>query len=814
MKRREFLIKSVALAGGAMVSSTLLPAATQAGAASEKLRPSVWKVGPAVTGKVQAFDLADVRLLDGPFQQARERDTAYLLSLESDRLLHNFRTEAGLDAKAPIYGGWENSGVAGHILGHYLSAVSMDYRATGDPRLKQRIDYIVGELAVCQEKNGKGYVSAIPDGKAMFADVAAGKGDGAHRGWVPWYTMHKLLAGLRDSYLYADSAQAKNVLMKLSDWVIVTTAALSDDQWQVLLSDEHGGMNEALADVYALTGEHKYLEISRKFYHKAVLDPLTRREDDLTGLHGNTQVPKLIGLARLYELTGEAKDRTAAEFFWDRVVNTRSYVIGANTDGEHFDAPGKLSAHLSPGTAETCNTYNMLKLTRHLFEWTASPAYADYYERALYNHILASQDPKRGMMTYYVSLKPGHFKTFSSPTESFWCCVGTGMENHVKYGDSIYFHDADSLYVNLFIPSELKWQAKGLTVRQETQFPEKDTTRMIFTCAESVSAALKIRVPAWTRGMKVVVNGKVQPINPTPSSYVTVPGPWKNGDKVDITLPMHLHSEAMPDDPNKIALLYGPVVLAGQLGEAGMSAPMPYATGDQGAYYGVSDPRVPVLITEGKPLETWIKPIIGQPLTFQTVGAGRPNDMTLKPFNTTYFSRYTVYWDTFTPEGWKRHEAEYQAEQEKQRALEARTVDEMRIGEQQPEVDHKLQSEKSSSGPLGERRWRDAADGGWFSFTLKTLPHTAQNLVCTYWGGEVGNRVFDILVDGTKIASQTLSQNKPGQFFDVDTPLPAALLAGKTAITVRFQAKPGAMAGGLFGCRIVKRGGSDARVFS
>ena len=805
MKRREFLFKGAAIVGGAMIYSALPLAAAQTGAAAAKAPATPWNVRPVISGKVQAFDLADVRLLSGPFQQARERDTAYLLSLESDRLLHNFRTEAGLDAKAPIYGGWENSGVAGHILGHYLSAVSMDYRATGDPRLKQRVDYIIGELAQCQEANGNGYVSAIPGGKAMFADVAAGKGDGTHRGWVPWYTMHKLLAGLRDSYLYADNLQAKSVLLKLSDWVIATTAALSDEQWQILLSDEHGGMNEALADVYALTGEQKYLDISHKFYHKAVLDPLTRREDELTGLHGNTQVPKLIGLARLYELTGDVKDRTAAEFFWDRVVNTRSYVIGANTDGEHFDAPGKLSAHLSPGTAETCNTYNMLKLTRHLFEWTASPAYADYYERALYNHILASQDPKRGMMTYYVSLKPGHFKTYSSPTESFWCCVGTGMENHVKYGDSIYFHDADSLYVNLFIPSELKWHAKGLTVRQETKFPESDTTRLTLTSAHPVNASLKIRVPAWTRSMKVVVNGKVQQITSTPSSYVTIHGPWKSGDKVDITLPMHLHSEAMPDDPSKIALLYGPVVLAGQLGEAGMSAPMPYATGDQWAYSGVSDPQVPVLVAEGKPLESWIKPVAGQPLTFQTVGVGRPSDVTLKPFNTTYFSRYTVYWDTFTPEAWKQHEAEYQAEQERQRVLEARTVDRMGIGEQQPEVDHQLQSERSSSGPLGEKHWRDAADGGWFSFTLKVLPETAQDLVCTYWGGETGNRVFDVLVDGTKVASQTLNQNKPGQFFDVTTPLSAALLAGKTVIRVRFQSQPGAMAGGLFGCRIVKR---------
>lgn len=765
-----------------------------------------YKVAPAVAGKVQPFDLADVTLLPSPFLSAMGRDETYLLSLEPDRLLHNFRTEAGLPPKAPIYGGWENSGVAGHILGHYLSALSMEYRATGDARIKQRVDYIVGELALCQEKNGHGYVSAIPDGKAMFAAVAAGHGDGVHRGWVPWYTMHKLFAGLRDAYLYTGSEQAKTVLTALSDWAIDTTRALSDEQWQIMLQQEHGGMNEVLADVYALTGDPKYLELSRKFYQKAVLDPLTQRVDDLTGLHGNTQIPKLIGLARLYELTGDPKDRTAAEFFWDRVVHTRTYAIGANTDGEHFDAPDKLSHHLSPSTAETCNTYNMLKLTRHLFEWTPDVAYADFYERALYNHILASQDPERGMFTYYVSLKPGHFKTYSQPTDSFWCCVGTGMENHVKYGDSIYFHDANDLYLNLFIPSVLQWRNKGITVRQETQFPQSDTSHLTMTCAKPTAMTLQIRYPSWAQGMTVAVNGKAQALTAQPGSYAAVSRRWKTGDRVDIRLPMHLYEEAMPDDKTKVAILYGPLVLAGQLGAEGLAAPIPYAN-DAGAYFHVSDPRVPVLVTGDRPLNEWLKPVAGQALTFRTAGAAQPKDVTLKPFYSTYFGRYTVYWDTFTPASWKQHEADYQAMQERKRELEARTVDEVRPGEQQSEHDHTLQSAASNTGdgPDGGPHWRDAAPGGWFSFEVKTLPGVAQDLVCTYWGSEEGNRNFDILVDGTKVASQSLLQNKPGQYFDAVYPLPVELVAGKDKITVRLQGQPGAMTGGLFGCRVVRR---------
>ncbi|MDQ2799969.1 MAG: glycoside hydrolase family 127 protein, partial [Armatimonadota bacterium] len=681
---------------------------------------------------------------------------------------------------------------------HYLSALSLAYQATGEAQIKTRINYIVGELAQCQEKNGNGYVSAIPGGKAMFADVAAGKGDGVHRGWVPWYTMHKLFAGLRDAYVDTGNAQAKDVLVKLSDWAVATTANLSDDQWQIMLDQEHGGMNEVLADVYALTGDPKYLALSRKFYQKAVLDPLTQREDKLAGLHGNTQVPKLIGLARLYELTGDPKDRTAASFFWDRVVQTRTYAIGGNTDGEHFDAPGALSHHLSPVTAETCNTYNMLKLTRHLFQWTPTAQYADFYERALYNHILASQDPKRGMMTYYVSLKPGHFKTYSSPTDSFWCCVGTGMENHVKYGDSIYFHDADSLYVNLFIPSVLSWRAKGLTVRQETRFPESDTTHLTLSCAQPVKAALRVRYPSWAHGMTVAVNGHPQAVANKPGSYVSLARTWKTGDRIDIKLPMNLHTEPMPDDPTKVAVLFGPLVLAGQLGSDGLAPPIPYTTGDQGAYFRVPDPPVPVLVTSAdKPLTAAIHPVAGQTLTFRTAGLGKPNDVTLKPFYSTYFGRYTVYWDTFTPDAWHAREAAYKAEQERLRELSARTVDEIKMGEQQPEHDHNLQSLNSNTGPymgpFGETHWRDAGAGGWFSFDLKTLPDAPQDLVCTYWGGETGNRSFDILIDGTKIAAQILHEDKPGQFFDRSYPIPQELLAGKEKVTVRFQPKPGAM---------------------
>lgn len=750
------------------------------------------------------FDLADVKLLPGPFQAAMERNRAYILSLDPDRFLHNFRKNAGLEPKAPIYKGWESMGVAGQTLGHYMTACALLFRASGDARVKAKLDYIVDELALIQEKNGDGYVSGIPDGKAMFADVAAGKGDGVHRGWVPWYTMHKLFAGLRDAHQLAGNDRAKTVLVKLSDWAIATTSKLSDAEWDKMLTHEHGGMNETLADVYALTGDAKYLELARRFSHRAVLEPLRAQQDKLFGLHANTQVPKVIGAARLYELTGNAGDGVASKYFWTRVVHHHSYAIGGNSDNEHFGPPDQLAKRLSAASAETCNTYNMLKLTRQLFAWAPSIEYADYYERALYNHILASQEPQRGMFTYFVSHKPGHFKTYSTPFDSMWCCVGTGLENHVKYGESIYFHDDKTLWVNLFIPSQLTWRKKALTVTQQTRFPYADSTRLTIATQKPVEAAFKIRCPEWLAGdAEISINGRRQKLAAKAGTYAVLQRRWKNGDRIDVRLPMSLRTEALPDDAKKVAILYGPIVLAGDLGNASVPKEL-WAVG-QGDLFNVPDPRVPVLVTDGKPLNNWIKPVANQPLVFQTVGVGKPNDVTLRPFHDLHYNRYTLYWDVFSQADWQKREAAFRLEEEQRRQLEARRVDELRVGEQQSEVDHKLHGERTSSGQFGERKWRHATDGGWFAFDMKVSPDAPMDLLFTFWGDDGGNRSFDILVDGTLVTTQTLNRDKPGEFFDKVYALPADLTKGKSKITVRLQAKPGNMAGGLFGAWMLKR---------
>lgn len=758
------------------------------------------KVETQVAIRAYAFDLGDVRLLDGPFKEAMERDAAYLLRLEPDRLLHRFRTNAGLEPKGEIYGGWETMGISGHSLGHYLTACAMMYASTGNEMFCERVRYVVDELAVCQEANGDGYIGGIQDGARVFAEVRAGdirsKGFDLNGVWVPWYTQHKLYSGLLDVYRYCDNEKALGVAIKLADWACDLTAGLSEALFQKMLACEHGGMNESLVELYAITGDEKYLKLSRRFHHKAVLDLLAEEQDCLPGMHGNTQIPKVIGVARRHEVTGDATDRTIAEFFWDRVVHHHSYVIGGHGNHEHFGPPDRLNDRLTSNTAETCNTYNMLKLTRHLFAWHGTVAYADYYERGLYNHILASQNPADGMVCYFVPLKSGDFKRYSNPFHDFTCCHGTGMENHAKYGESIYFHRGDTLFVNLFVPSELNWRAKGLRVTQRTDFPTGDEATLTMGCEKPVEARLKIRCPGWaTSPLEIAVNGERVRGRAWPGTYAIVKRTWRDGDEVAFRVPMGLRIEAMPDNPKRAAVLYGPIVLAGDLGDVEVQVDAADVSGG---------PRVPVLVTEGRGPQEWLERLTAKPLAFKTSGVGRPDDVELIPFYGMHHRRYGVYWDFFTAAQWEKRQAEYRAEQARLRALAARTVDVLRIGEMQPERDHNVTGEHTSAGEFNGRKYRHATNGGWFSFEMKVLPEEPMELLCTYWGSDPRQRLFDILVDGTRVATQTLNDGRPGEFFDVTYPIPRELTQGKAKVTVRLQAHPGKWAGGLFGCRVMK----------
>ncbi len=599
-----------------------------------------------------AFPPRAVRLLDSPFLEAMQRDVAYLFELDPDRLLSRFRRFAGLEPKAPEYGGWESQGISGHTLGHYLSALSMYYAATGDEKARARIDYIVSELAEVQRAHGNGYVGAIPEGDRLWAEIARGEIWQAepfslNGAWVPWYTMHKIFQGLIDAYWYGGNEQALEVVTRLADWAYETTKNLTPAQWQQMLRTEHGGMNEALANLYSITGNPKHRELSQKFYHAAVLSPLARGIPNLTGLHANTQIPKVIGVVRQYELIGSDSLRAVAEFFWEEVVQHHTYVIGGNSQNEHFGPRDSLANRLGEGTAETCNTYNMLRLTRHLFALHPEKVrYVDFYERALYNHILASQDPKHGMFTYYMSLRPGHFKTYATPENSFWCCVGTGMENHVKYNEFIYFYNGDTLYVNLFIPSELNWERRALRLRLETAFPESNRVRLDFDPEVPQRLVVKVRHPSWAQdALEVRINGEVQSVTSRPGSYLTLARLWQPGDEVEITLPMRLRVETMPDNPDRFAILYGPIVLAGVFGRRGMPEGGAYAK-DQWEFFGWPAPPLPKLCGDLNRVEDWVKPLAtGGELRFHTVGVGRPADVLLKPFYEVHHERYTIYWD-------------------------------------------------------------------------------------------------------------------------------------------------------------------------
>ncbi len=613
--------------------------------------------------KAEPFSLSDVRLLDGPFKDNMERDRTYMLSLDAGRLLHNFRVAAGLASSAKPYGGWEKPDceLRGHSVGHYLSACASMFASTGDVEFKKRADYIVAEFAKCQDAMpsqgyNSGFLSAYPE--SIF-DRALG----LKHVWAPFYTLHKIMAGLLDVNLLCGNRQALDVLEKLANWVKFRVDQLPPDQIQKMMDQsdvaakEIGGMSEVLANLSAVTDKREYLELARKFDHTSLFDSLAQGKDVLNGIHANTQIPKMIGAAREYELTGDKRDHDIASFFWQRVAQNRSYAPGGHSDNEHFFPPEEFSKHLSPVTMETCNTYNMLKLTRHLFAWEPSAVTMDFYERALYNHILGSQDPENGMMTYYVSLKPGHFKVYSSPEDSFWCCVGTGIENHANYGDTIYFHDAGSLYVNLFIASELTWKEKDLVVRQETKFPETDKTTLTMKCANPVKLALKIRRPAWADTAATVwVNGEKQTIESTPGSYMTIDRTWHDGDKIEVQLPMRLHVEQLPNTPNVIAVLYGPIVLAADLGAEDLPADGQQST-SPGKFHKWNDPDAPVFVCKADEVLSHIKPVAGESLSFRTEGLVKPGDVTLVPFHRLHHKRYSVYWTLCSEEDWKQMQA-------------------------------------------------------------------------------------------------------------------------------------------------------------
>ena len=538
----------------------------------------------------------------------------------------------------------------------------------------------------------------------------------------------------------------------------------------------------------ARTKRPAYLDLSRTFYDKRVLDPLAEGKDDLAGKHSNTQIPKIVGLARLYETTGDVRDERIAQTFWSAVVDHHSYAIGGNSNGEYLGPPDSLAERLSSNTCETCNTYNMLKLTRHLFAWNPEAKAMDFYERAYLNHILGSQDPATAGVTYFMPLATGAHRDFSDPFDNFTCCHGTGMENHTKHADSVYFHDgAKTLWVNLFMPTALDWKASKTKLRQDTEFPLKDTVALV---VESGGGAFEMRLrhPGWAAGpIEYRVNGKPVATSTVPSSYASIRRTWKKGDRLEFRLPMSLREVPMPDDAKRVALAYGPVVLAADLGPSRGPAP-----------------RTPVLVTDGKPIAEWLRPVPGRPLEFEVAEAARPQALRFRPFYAMGRERYGVYFDEFTPAQWERAEAEYRAEEARTKDLEARTVDQATIGEMQPERDHNLRSERNDVRDVNGRNFRTPLEGGWFEFDAKVDPERPNALILTYWGNDLSKPDFAVMVDGTELAKETLAGRPQNRFYDVEYALPVERTHGKTKITVRVQPSPGKRGASVAGARVVR----------
>lgn len=758
---------------------------------------------------LKAFPVSQVRLLPGPFKSAQQTDLKYILELDADRLLAPYLREAGLTPKAKSYGNWEDTGLDGHIGGHYLSALAYMYASTGDKRVQDRLNYMTAQLALCQQKAGNGYIGGVPGGKAMWAQVGAGNiqadNFSFNNHWVPLYNIHKTFAGLIDAYRVGGNQQAKTILLKYADWAYRLTAKLSDAQIQRMLTSEHGGMNEVFADVAAISGDNKYLELARKFSHRKILDPLLHRQDSLTGIHANTQIPKVIGYMRVAELAHDTAWANAADYFWHNVVEHRTISIGGNSVSEHFnpinDFSGMTESREGP---ETCNSYNMLKLTGHLFLANPSANYMDYYERTVYNHILSSQNPEGGFV-YFTPIRPQHYRVYSSPQQSFWCCVGSGLENHGRYGEYIYAHTAKDVFINLFIPSILNWAEKGLKLEQNTNLPYSDQSNISITLKQPQTFALHIRYPAWVQdgAMQVWVNNKAVKVNRNANSYIAINRKWKTGDKVRIKLPMQTKAEALPDGSNWVSFVHGPVVLAAatdtakQTGLFADDSRMGHVAG--GPLYPLDE--APLIVSEKNNLAAAVQPVNEWKLEFKINGIDQPQYKNLKlvPFNTLYNTRYMLYWPYTSKNGLAAMKDSVSKAEEAKIKLDAITVDKLTAGEQQPENDHGFKADRSWTGTYKDKHFRNAQ--GWFSYMLKNKNTEAKTLLITYT--KANDRAFNVYLDSTKITAAKINDSDSKGFYTAEYTIPAAA-RNKQAIELKFEAEKGSATADVFEVRLIK----------
>ncbi|AYD49374.1 hypothetical protein D6B99_09000 [Arachidicoccus soli] len=763
------------------------------------------------------FPLQDVILLNSPFKTARDLNIKTLLQYKVDRLLAPYRKEAGWVPKDSSYPNW--IGLDGHIGGHYLSALAMNVAATDNAACRKRMDYMIDELKACQEANtlhhpswGKGYLGGIPNSAAIWSTLKAGDFKAYHAAWVPWYNVHKMYAGLRDVWLYTGNKEAKEMFLNFCDWGIFITAKLSEQQMQSMLDTEHGGMDEMFADAYQMTGDKKYIIAAERFSHHVILDPMSKGIDNLDNKHANTQIPKVVGFQRIAELTENQKFVKAASFFWEAVTTHRSLAFGGNSRKEFFPSAAACMDYIHDVEGpESCNSYNMLKLTEDLFRTHPLAKYADYYERTLYNHILSIQNPITGGYVYFTPVRPRSYKVYSAPNEAMWCCVGSGMEDHSKYNQFIYTHQQDSLYLNLFIASILNWKEKGVEIKQQTTFPYEEKTKLIITKGRS-HFTLMIRYPEWvSKGkLQIKVNGKALIYDKNPGSYIGINRQWKKGDVIEVLLPMHNSIEHLPNVPDYIAIMHGPILLGAKTGTEDMKGMI----ADDSRWGHIPSGKMlplntaPIIIADSlSEITNSLVPIKNKPLYFTTPNLQliNPIHVVLEPFYKIQQSRYMMYWLTLNKTQYHRYLDSIAHTEKEALALQNRTIDFVAPGEQQPEVDHHLQKINSNTGNYLNEFWREASKGGYFSYELSTNGQSNLSLMVRYFGKEEGDRKFDIYIDGQKLISFDNTERwNQSHFFNVTYPIPNNLLNGKNQITVKFQALPESTVGAVYYVRVLK----------
>ena len=765
------------------------------------------------------FPLGDITLLDGPLKHARDLNVQVLLKYDCDRMLAPYRKEAGLQPRKPSYPNWD--GLDGHVGGHYLSALAIN-AATGNEECRKRMEYMISELQLVLDANNQrpeawchNYIGGVPNSAKMW--TAFSKGDfGPYFGtWAPFYNIHKMYAGLRDAWLYCGNEQAKNLFLKFCDWAVDITRDLNDEQMEKMLGNEHGGMNEVLADAYAITGEQKYLDCARRFSHRMLLVPLENGKDCLDNMHANTQIPKVIGYQRIAELAHDVQYHNASEYFWEIVTRQRSLALGGNSRREHFPTKENCIDYINDiDGPESCNTYNMLKLTEDLNRVKPNGMYGDFYETAMFNHILSAQHPQHGGYVYFTPARPRHYRNYSAPNEAMWCCVGTGMEDHGKYGQFVWTHDKgvkaedDALYVNLFVASELNWKDRKMVIRQQTAFPYAESS-VVEVAKGKGTFILKVRKPSWCENFTVKGVG-FDADSYEENGFVCMKRKWKKGDQVKISMPMHAYIKPMINVPQYVAIMYGPILLGMKTGTEDMRS---LIADDSrfGQYAGgkkLALDKAPILLPKHlDDIAKDLKPVPGKPLHFKlATRMENAIDGELQPFFEIHDSRYMMYWLALGENDYKAYMQKLADEEKARQALEARTVDKVNPGEQQPETDHNMEADVTERGNTEGVFFRDARDGHFFSYLMQTKGETNLSLQLKFWGqDEWRTSEFDIYVNDKLLCSVNNSHRwRTTQFKTVDYAIPSEFVKGKKEIRVKFVAHKGKQVGQIYGVRLVK----------